>query len=341
MIRIKCKNCGRKFNVAEINASKKGKCPSCKNVLIVPKLKSSSYASKQGVSEDKQKGLKYSAYDLSLLDVPKTGETHEQPVDKSDRASEQTEKNAKNSDGHKGSFTARKHPWLIDIFLYPTSASGMIHIAVFVFVPLFASFLFGLLASFLSPFLLWGTGYIMRYLTAPFYVVFYSYVLYYIAHCVFESSKGHRRASDISISGGFDIGELISEVILLLGCFAICFWPAAIYYAFTYKTDLRFWLLSGCGTFFLPMSFLRGVMFDSFDALNPILITWSIIRTFLPYCGLVLFFLAVGGFIAAVLPRLPLWGFLTQGIKIYLVFVLAHRLGWFYWWNKDKLNWGI
>ena len=89
------------------------------------------------------------------------------------------------------------------------------------------------------------------------------------------------------------------------------------------------------------MCFLRGVMFDSFDALNPIEIFRSILSTFLPYCGLVLFFMVLGGFAAAVLFRLPLWDFLQTCIILYLVFVLAHRLGWFYWWYKDKLGWGL
>jgi len=231
--------------------------------------------------------------------------------------------------------------FLIEAFLYPISASGMIHIAIFVFLPLLFSIFVGFLASFIGPFLREGTSYIIRYVTIPFRIVFYSYVLYYIAHCLFESTKGRRRASDIPTSGTFNIGDLLSQVILLLGCVAICLWPAAVYYLIKQQSDLRFWILSGCGIFFLPMSFLRGVMFDSFDAINPILIVWSILKTFLPYCGLVLFFLAVGGFIVAVLPKIPLWGLLAQGVKIYLIFVLAHRLGWFYWWYKDKLGWEI
>ncbi|MBA7547923.1 hypothetical protein ES705_40364 [subsurface metagenome] len=89
------------------------------------------------------------------------------------------------------------------------------------------------------------------------------------------------------------------------------------------------------------MSLLRGIMFDAFEALNPIEIIRSICHALLPYCGLVLFFLVVGGFIGAVIPRFPFWDFLKQALKVYLVFVLAHRLGWFYWWYKDKLGWGL
>ena len=156
-----------------------------------------------------------------------------------------------------------KLPWLIDAFLYPISASGMIHLAVFVIVPLLISALIRFIEYFLGPYL------------------------------------------------GLATTEITEPVTIILG------------------------------TFFLPMSLLRGIMFDAFDALNPIEIVRSIYRALLPYCGLVLFFFVVSWFIAEVLPRLPLWDFLKQALKVYLVFVLAHRLGWFYWWYKDKLDWGL
>jgi hypothetical protein len=234
-----------------------------------------------------------------------------------------------------------KLPWLIDAFLYPISASGMINLAVFVILPQLVSLLVFVLASFLAPFLQSGTSYITRLLTAPFYIVFGCYVVYYVAHCVIDSTKGRRRATDLPMANIYSAGDLVAQVILLLGIVAICFCPAAFYYIFTKRIDFWFWVLLVLGGFFFPMCFLRGIMFDSFDALNPIEISRSILSTFLPYCGLVLFFMAIGGFAVAVLPRLPLWGFLRMGIIFYLVFVLAHRSGWFYWWYKDKLGWGL
>jgi len=234
-----------------------------------------------------------------------------------------------------------KLPWLIDAFLYPISTSGLIHIAIFVFLPRLFSFLAGLLRSLLAPILREGTGYILAFLLVPFYIIFYSYVFYYITDCVVSSSKGNRRASDVTLPHNLDAGDFISQVILVLGCVAICLWPAAVYYGWTRRTDSIFLLLLGGGVFLLPMSLLRGIMFDSFDALNPISIMSSIFSTFLSYCWLVLFFFAIGGFVAVILPRLGLWGFLPASIKFYLLFVLIHRLGWFYWWNKDRLDWGI
>ena len=235
-----------------------------------------------------------------------------------------------------------KLPWLVDAFLYPVTASAMIHIAVFVFLPRLVSLLVAISASFLSPRISgWGISYIFFYLTVPFYVVFYAYVFYYIAYCITDGAKGSRRASDIPIPETFDAGDFVSQAIILLGCVAICFWPTAVYYVVTERTDLWFWLLSTYGVFFLPMAFLRGVVFDSFDALNPMSIIRSVCNTFLSYCGLVLLFVVLGGFVAVVLPLLPVWGFLLAAVRFYLVFVLAHRLGWFYWWHKDRLSWGL
>ena len=234
-----------------------------------------------------------------------------------------------------------KLPWLIDAFLYPISASGMINLAVFVIVPELVSLLVSVLTLFLAPFLQFGTRYITILLTVPFYIVFSCYVVYYVAYCVIDSSKGHRRATDLPMSNIFSAGDLVAQAILLLGCVAICFCPIGFYYLFTRRIDLWFWVLSAFGGFFFPMYLLRGVMFDSFDALNPVEISRSILSTFLPYCCLVLFFMALGGLAGVVLLRLSLWRFLRMCIIFYLVFVLAHRSGWFYWWHKDKLDWGL
>ena len=85
-------------------------------------------------------------------------------------------------------------------------------------------------------------------------------------------------------------------------------------------------------------------MFDAFDALNPIFIIGSIFKTFLSYCGLILSLGIFGGLVALIfwiLGRLPILGFVSNAINLYLLFVAAHLLGRFYWWYKDKLDWGI
>lgn len=234
-----------------------------------------------------------------------------------------------------------KLPWLIDAFLYPISTSGMIHLAVFVIVPLLIAALIRLIWFFLGPYL----GEATAEFTEPIYyilnAIFYSYVCYYISDCVISRSRGRQRASDITMPTTISIGDFVSQAFILIGGAAICLAPVLLYSVLAKRNDLLFWAFLAYGIFFLPMSLFRGIMFDTADALNPVEIVRSIFRTLLPYCGLVLFFLIVGGPIVAVIPRLPLWGFLKQAIRMYLVFVLAGRLGWFYWWYKDKLDWCI
>jgi len=243
-----------------------------------------------------------------------------------------------------------KLPWIIDAFLYPINASGMIHIAIFVLLPRLVGLAVSLLTMMLSPVLgRQGTGYIITFLTIPFYIVFYGYMFYYIPYCVFDSTKGNRRAPDIPIQGTFNVMDFISQMILLLGCVAICMWPAGVYYGVYYglsrydltrQVDWFLWLLVVTGVFFLPMSLLRGIMFDSFDALSPIELVLGIVHTFAAYLGLVLFFLLLSTLLKAVKWLVPL-SFLADAMRFYLIFVLAHRLGWFYWWHKDKLDWGL
>jgi len=234
----------------------------------------------------------------------------------------------------------RKLPWLIDMLLYPMSVSGIIHLLVFLLLPrlvlLFVNLLFRLIPEEVRM-----AAYEIELLYLPFYVVFYGYVVYYIIECVISSSRGSYRAPDPSIPDTLDWRDLVGQVLLLIGCVAVCFWPTAVYYIFTQRTGLGFWMLSACGAFFFPMVLLRGIMFDSYDGLNPIPIIISIAGTFLPYCGLVLVFILLGGFVGIILPKLAVWDIVGDCVKIYLVFVLANFLGWFYWWHKDKLDWGL
>jgi hypothetical protein len=217
----------------------------------------------------------------------------------------------------------------------------MIHLALFVIVPLLISAFIRLIEHFLVPHLGLATGEITGPVNFILNVIFYSYVCYYIADCVIGSSRGSRRAANLAMPNTISIGDFISQAFIIIGCIAICLSPMLLYSIFVKRKDLWFWILSAYGIFFLPMALLRGILFDAVDALNPIAIVRSICRAFLPYCGLVLFFLVVGGFIVEVIPRLPVWNFLKQAPKVYLVFVLAYRLGWFYWWYKDKLGWDI
>lgn len=248
----------------------------------------------------------------------------------------------------------RKWPWLIDVFVYPLSVPGLVHLAVFFVVPFLIGFIYRNILS--------GGGPLAAVVSIGLYVLFIGYVFYYIAYCVVDSAKGGRRAPDISIYATPGKGELVSQLLCVVGAVAVCFWPVGVYYILTERVDRFFWLLSGYGIFFFPMALLRVLMFDSFDSLNPIVIVVSIYRTFLIYLGLVLFFCVPGGLVYVMISDTPQTQTLEQTLLyififldylcgagfvcrlmvfIYSAMVGAHLLGCFYWWHKDKLDWGL
>jgi hypothetical protein len=230
----------------------------------------------------------------------------------------------------------RKVPWLIDVFLYPLNLTGIIHLIclwllVFLLCPLVVAFL-GL-----------GIEYIPIVYTLPI-----AYVLYYFTECIRDSATGRCRAPDFWMDPtGFDKWDCISRLLTVIGCIAVCFCPASVYYVVTERTDLIYWLLLACGGFFFPMVLLAVVLFDSYNALNPILLIGSIFRTFLPYCGMVLLFYGGAWLFMKIDSRLyglrllPVVPFVLRVVQLYLVFVAVGFLGRFYWWHKDKLNWEV
>jgi len=250
----------------------------------------------------------------------------------------------------------RKCPWIIDIFLYPFSAAGAIHLVVFCLAPPFL----GLSNRLVFAGMPFGSLIVVWVL-----LLVVAYMVYYLSFCIFDSSKGGLRAPDINVGANFDRQEILSHLMLILGSVAICFWPISVYYLFARRIDVIFWLLAGGGLFLFPMALLAGVLFDATHALNPIFLVCSIFKSPLPYCGLLVFYAALAGLIAAVffdLSRLlkpqDLQGAIMDVFRIlnyffsrsfwfkfamssYLAMVASHVLGSFYWLNKYKLNWGI
>jgi hypothetical protein len=245
----------------------------------------------------------------------------------------------------------RKLPWFIDIFLYPFSIAGTIHLIIFLLGPL-------LIQKLILHFIDFAFGLI----TLVCYILFIGYFFYYISHCIFDSSKGGLRAPDVTVYDVPEKGELVSQIFLMFGAVAVCLFPAMAYFIITEQTGTLFRLLLAAGVFSLPITLLVAALFDSVEALSPILIFKSIYRTFLPYLGLVLIFSLIAWPVSRIISGLPkpqgelgaffyissvldyLLGmtFILYKIAfIYLTMVSAHLLGRFYFRYKAKLDWGI
>ncbi|MHC4159773.1 MAG: hypothetical protein ACYSSO_11925, partial [Planctomycetota bacterium] len=133
MIKFHCRNCGQGISVSEVHAGKKGKCPKCKTIVVVPEInddislrpQDSDTDSLQYVQQPPEPELRLksdtstqkrfdglSADGLSVTNEPLLKpEIKEQPPE-------------------------RKLPWILDVFLYPTSMSGLINLMIFWILPI-------------------------------------------------------------------------------------------------------------------------------------------------------------------------------------------------------------
>ena len=312
----------------EKHAGKKGRCPKCKGVVHIPKSPTVNLRQRQ----DQVKAIKASsidpAYESALLEMPPREESSND-VPKHISHIGQIESPVLREPDERSAL-----PGWVDILLYPLNTAGIIHLIflwllVFLFCPSVMAYL--------------GLG--QEYIPVV-YILPIAYVLYYFTECLRDSAAGHYRAPDFGLRPAMpDRWECVSELFIVLGSIALCFWPVAVYYVFTERVDWIYWLLLAWGVFFFPMVLLAAVLFDWTEALNPISILGAIGHTLLPYCGMVLLFL--GGIVSLIKIdphfvwsyRLPALPFVCKLLQLYLFSVLIGLLGRFYWTHREKLNW--
>ncbi len=329
MIKFHCENCGQRFKVSDTSAGKKGRCPKCKSIVVVPEIQTPSSSVQQKDSGDLKVSSINSAYDLNILDVPQKERVQDESMNqyKVEEGIETTETELADK---------RKLPWIVDIFLYPTSTPGLTNLGIFIIVPL----LFRIMGLLLGPFavILEIPGIIINTLISL-------YMCWYLAECVRDSAFGGTRAPEAFAI--VEIGEMFWQTLQLAGCYLVFWGPLGFYFLYFNKIDTIFWVLLAYGISFFPMGLLAVVMFKSDSALNPILLIRSIFITFFQYCGLVLMLGAVALVIYAVNKiQLDNWfarvlDFFIYSGQIYLALVVAHLLGRFYWMYQEKLNWEV
>ena len=342
MIKFRCENCGRRFAVPEADAGKKGKCPRCKGLLVVPKVQTTGPTKGQSRSTDGEAGVAEPAKELTLLAIPKKGDTQDDTSGKTDESPRGLE--AEGPGGQTEEAGKRRFPWFIDIWLYPTSKAGLITFGVIILIPLAIGIvqrtLNELVGRFL-PFLIVARGFAFFSFFAG--VVIGLYLYWYLCECVRASAAGQVRAPEtLAITPG--LGDLLLQTLKIVGCLVVFWGPAGLYFFYTHRTDGIFRALVAYGVLFFPMGLLAVIMFDSICALNPLLLIGSILRTLLPYGALVTLFSSVGLMLYKVssaakqagVPGLPVYL-----VLLYLMVVAVHLLGRFYWRYQHKLDWGV
>jgi len=360
VIKFHCKNCGQKISVPKIHAGKKGKCPKCKSIIVVPgeaertgrvSFKCSTCDEDIEVPESSRGKLIECPKCGCYVEVPsekKPAETKKTPIeprredDVSDKSIEALQRlEGKIPVDETEETGKRRLPWPIDILLYPTSVPGLATIGVIVLMQLLARLL-----------QLCCLGWIVN-------VIISLYMYWYFCECIRDSAAGGLRAPE-TIGSMAALGEMFWQYLRLFACYIFFLAPVTFYHGWTYYTNneingVIFWSLLTYGVFFFPMGLLAVVMFDSVQGLNPVLLIRSIISTLFQYCGLVILFygLAVllvigrmGSVLATVRTGSTLLGpllvyILIFAVYIWLLLVAGHLLGRFYWRYQEKLNWEV
>ncbi len=315
LVNFVCENCGQKISAIHTRVGKEGKCPKCRTTLAIPV-----------------------AHDLTLLNWEEIEELKRQQREQTDSVEQADEADPELEDEAQEEINLideRKLPWFIDIFLYPLSVPGLIHLAIFVGVLPAVTLLQNIMPVQLYVFF-WLAGWVVK-------AGVFLYMYWYIAACIRDSADGGVRAPE-GLGAIPDLEDLFWQGVNIIGCFGILLGPALVYVMIADEADLVFWLLSGAALFLYPMTLLAAVMFDSPGAIDPALLFRSISGTFFSYCRLVLLYLVIGALVTATMTvssQSQLVGCIIGGVCIYLALMTAHLTGRFYWRNQTKLGWKI
>jgi hypothetical protein len=299
----------------------------------VPAPQTSAPAAEQENAEDLEVRLVNPAQDTAFLDLAPKGRLPDEGPSQNNARRDGVERPAPQA---AESADAPRRPWPIDAIMYPLSLIGVIHLVAL-----------WLLLFFLCPSVMslvgLGTEYVPFVYTLPV-----AYALYYFAECVRGRAGGGLHVPDFWMHpGDSSMWDCLGQMFEVVGCIAVCFWPVSVYYIVREQVDVMYWLLLAGGGFVFPMVLLAVVLFDSFSALNPILIAGSILRTFVPYCGMVLLFCAGAllsvkiGFHLNGFHPLPTVPFLLWLVQLYMIFVAIALLGRFYQRHQDRLDWAV
>jgi hypothetical protein len=228
----------------------------------------------------------------------------------------------------------RKLPWLIDIFLYPTSAPGLTALAIIILIPAFIA----LVAKALGPFgfIIAIPGFVIRILIGL-------YTFWYLCQCIRESALGDIRAPDM-LENAPSLGDMYSQFLNIAACWACFIAPSLIYKVYTDDTGPIFWGLIVYAVIFFPMGLLAVLMFGSFTGLNPLVLIPSIFSTLFQYLALIGFLgvlIAAFAAVTQVVKGKIVLEFIAAAALVYLLMIIAHLLGRFFWKYQEKLNWEV
>jgi hypothetical protein len=332
MLEFRCPNCSQWLVVREDRAGRMSRCPRCKAEIAIPQA-SAPEPVVETAGDELTLITPAKPLDKAMLDLPDEQELRDRIAEH--RHEEErllTSLGIQRKPPHTGQ---RRFAWPIDILLYPTSASGLIVMAVLIGAPLALA----LIQSFLP--MVGRIGFVF-FLAS---VILGLYAAWYLAECVYDSALGGTRAPEFV---GVGLGDMWSRVVYLLAVYFLYLLPTILCAMLAQRADAIFWGLAAYSLVFFPIGLLAMVVNDSISALNPVFLVVSIFRAFFPYVGLLLVLVILGALywfasqIGLDDGSRPFW-LEAVGLvaSMYGTFVLAHVLGRFYWRNADRLDWGL
>jgi hypothetical protein len=312
MIRLKCPACGHGLQAREEHAGRKSRCPKCSRIIEVPTPPATDPKPAPQIGE------------MSLKERP--GEQlHSEPASP---LWDTPEVELPQTKAPKG---LRRHPWLLDILLYPSNQDGLLTVGAVGAMTLLAN--------------------LLAYVPLPYFghprvfasVLVIGYLACYLAECIRDCADGGTRAPGM-LFGTFDFQDGVLQVGDLLALLVGLSAPAGIYALARWTIDPIFWTLAGAAAFCLPMGLLSVVLFDSTSAVNPKYWAPALVFALLPYLGLLASLAILVGSTAAAVSALqfPLIGEALSSMLIaYVAMICAHLLGRFYFRYEKKIGWGI
>ncbi|MBL7215437.1 MAG: hypothetical protein ISS71_07140 [Phycisphaerae bacterium] len=232
-----------------------------------------------------------------------------------------------------------EQPTFCRVFTYPISGPGLSVIAIYAGIP------------FLWVLLLYPLPLVLR--NAAFFagllvkgaVALSSF--WYLTVCIRASAEGQCRAPNVfEYSQDDSFFAWLRQFFLIVISVSLCVAPAFILRRFVEINAVIFWSMLGVGIFLLPMCLLAMVIFDTVNALNPVLIIASIFSTFFSYLVVVLsFFVPVLLFFGLLMLKGSsvnlLLLLLIRVAGLYLLMMDAYLLGRFFYNNEEKLRWDV
>lgn len=225
------------------------------------------------------------------------------------------------------------------LLTYPLCGPGLTVMGMYVLLPFFLWMLVMLMPG---PLKLAG-GFVLMIVN----ILVTLSTLWYLTVCINASAEGRIKAPDVfEYSQDDTFWDWLRTFFLLAVTVSLCIAPAFLITHFAQLSAPAFWGILAAGIFFLPMLLLAVVMFDTINALNPILIIASIFSTFLSYLGIVVLFcvpltLLIGMNIASYKSHDPLLSLLVDAVGLYLMMIAACLLGRFFYNNEEKLRWDV